>query len=50
MSSNKTFGELYEDTLDAYFQEFVRVQCWGCANNHPSQKYHMMEGGCLTFQ
>ena len=50
MSSNKTFGELYEDTLDAYYQEFVRVQCWGCANNHASQRYHMMEGGCLTFQ
>ncbi len=21
--------------------------CWGCGEPHPSQKYHMQQGGCL---
>lgn len=38
----------YEWTVLA--DETKKSTCYGCAWNHPSQKYHMDIGGCLAVK
>ncbi len=44
-----SFGQEEEENCETETTEETKEStCWGCINDHPSQKYHMDYGGCLA--